>query len=82
MELFVAFLGGAMADGRAGEDHEVVMIVAEDMADANMKAKAKWRGWGRGHVDALQQVDMVDGFRIDLVPAGSGDRFELYGYNS
>jgi hypothetical protein len=81
MHLYVAFLGGPMADGRTGEDHEVVMIVAEDRAEANTKAKAKWRGPGRSHVDALQRIERVDGFRIQLVRAGSGDRSEIYGYN-
>ncbi len=65
-----------------GEDHEVVLIVAEDQADANAKAKAKWRGRGRSHVDALERIEMVDGFRVELVPAGSDDRTELYGYNA
>lgn len=81
MHLYVAFLGGSLGEGRMGEDHEVVTIVAEDRADANTKAKAKWRGPGRSHVDALQRIDMVDGFRVDLAPAGSGDHSTLYGYN-
>ena len=71
-----------MTDGRMGEDHEMVLIVADDRADANAKAKAKWRGTGPSHVDALQRIDMVDGFRVDLVPAGRGDRSELHGYNA
>jgi hypothetical protein len=82
MHLYVAFLGGPMGQGRMGEGHEVVLIVAEDRADAEAKAKAKWAGRGRSHVDALQRIDMVDGFQIDLVPAGSGDRSELFGYNN
>jgi hypothetical protein len=82
MHLYVAFLGGSMDEGRMGEDHEVVLLVAEDRMDANAKAKTKWRGPGRSHVDALQRIDMVDGFQIDLVPTGAGDHSELYGYNS
>lgn len=81
MHLYAAYLGGPMSDGRMGEDHEVVLIVADDRAEAAAKAKAKWHGPGRTHVDALQRIDTVDGFRIDLVPAESGDRSELYGYN-
>jgi hypothetical protein len=81
MHLYVAFLGGSLGEDRMGEDHEVVMIVAEDRADARDKAKAKWRGPGRSHVDALQRIDVVDGFQVDLVPTTSGDRSELYGYN-
>ena len=29
MLLYVAFLGGPLAEGRMGEGHEVVMVVAE-----------------------------------------------------
>ncbi len=46
MHLYAAFLGGSMDGSRMGEDHEVVLIVAEDQADASVKAKAKWRGRG------------------------------------
>jgi Domain of Unknown Function (DUF1543) len=56
-------------------------VVAEDLKDAKAKAKAKWHGTGRGHVDALQQIDMVDGFEISLVAGGQGDRIPLDSYN-
>jgi hypothetical protein len=81
MHLYAAYLGGPVVGGRMGEDHEVVMIVADDRDQAYSKAKAKWSGSGRSHVDALQRIEMVDGFRIELVPAGAGDRTELHGYN-
>jgi Domain of Unknown Function (DUF1543) len=81
MLLFAAFLGGPMTEGRMGESHEVVFVVAEDLKDAKAKAKAKWQGTGRGHVDALQQIDMVDGFEISLVAGGEGDRIPLDSYN-
>ena len=32
VHLFAAFLGGELADGRMGEDHEVVFVVADDVA--------------------------------------------------
>ncbi len=81
MHLYVAFLGGPLADGRMGEGHEVVVVVAEDLKAAKTAAKAKWSGVGRGHVDALQRIDMVDGFAIALAEAGSGDRVVLDDYN-
>jgi hypothetical protein len=31
-------------------------------------------------VDALQRVEMVDGFGVLLEPRGEGDRLELDGY--
>jgi hypothetical protein len=81
VHLFAAFLGGELAPGRMGEDHEVVFVVAEDMAEARRAAKAKWGGDGRAHVDALTRLDMIDGYAVGLAPEGTGDATETEGYN-
>ncbi|MFZ0249002.1 MAG: DUF1543 domain-containing protein [Acidimicrobiales bacterium] len=81
MHLFAAFLGGELASGRMGEDHEVVFVVAEDMESARRAARAKWGGDGRAHVDALTRLDMIDGFAVGLEPSGTGDSTESEGYN-
>lgn len=81
MHLYAAFLGGELTDGRLGEDHEVVFVVADDTLAARRAAKAKWGGDGRAHVDALTRLDMIDGFTIALESGGSGDRTETEGYN-
>jgi hypothetical protein len=81
VHLYAAFLGGPLAEGRMGEGHEVVFVVAPDLAEAKARAKAKWSGGGRGHVDALQRIEMVDGFEVSLAEAGSGDRLTLDDYN-
>jgi Domain of Unknown Function (DUF1543) len=81
MHLYAAFLGGPMAEGRMGEGHEVVMVVAADLDDAKSRAKAKWSGKGRGHVDAVQRIDAVDGFEVRLEQVGEGDRTELDSFN-
>ena len=81
MHLYAAFLGGELTDGRMGEDHEVVFVVAEDVIAARRAAKEKWGGDGRAHVDALTRLDMIDGFTIALEGGGSGDRTEIEGYN-
>ncbi len=70
MHLYAAFLGGPLADGRMGEGHEVVFVVAPDLAQAKIRADAKWSGTGRGHVDALQRIEMVDGYEVSLVAGG------------
>lgn len=64
-----------------GEGHEVVMVVASDVKEAKTRAKEKWGGVGRGHVDAVQRIEMVDGFEISLELVGQGDRNELDSYN-
>jgi hypothetical protein len=81
MHLYAAFLGGPMSENRMGEGHEVVMVVAEDLADAKAKAGAKWSGTGRRHIDALQRIDRVDGFEINLDHRGGGDQTTLDSYN-
>jgi hypothetical protein len=81
VHLFAAFLGGELASGRMGEDHEVVFVVAEDVDSARRAAKAKWGGGGRPHVDALTRLEMVDGFAVGLEPVGTGDSTETTGYN-
>jgi hypothetical protein len=82
VHLYAAFLGGELTDGRMGEDHEVVFVVADDMISARRAAMAKWGGDGRAHVDALTRLDMIDGYTINLEGAGSGDRTETQGYNA
>jgi hypothetical protein len=81
VHLYAAFLGGPLAEGRMGEGHEVVLVVAADLPEAKARAEAKWSGAGRGHVDALQRIDMVDGFEVSLAESGSGDRLTLDDYN-
>jgi hypothetical protein len=81
VHLYAAFLGGELSEGRMGEDHEVVFVVAEDMTAARKAAKGKWGGGGRSHVDALTRLDMIDGFAIALHESGAGDATETEGYN-
>jgi hypothetical protein len=64
-----------------GEDHEVVFIVAADMTAARTAAKKKWGGGGRPHVDALTQLDVIDGYAIALDQSGDGDVTRTEGYN-
>ncbi|MGH9919889.1 MAG: DUF1543 domain-containing protein [Nitrososphaerales archaeon] len=83
MHLFAAFLGGPIADDRMGEDHEIVFVIAGTPEEAKVQAKKKWRGAGRAHVDAVQRIDEVDGFKVSVTPAadGQGDRTQLKSYN-
>jgi hypothetical protein len=65
-----------------GEDHEVVFVVAPDAAGAKEQAKAKWRGAGRGHVDAVQRLDVIDGYQVAVVAdGGEQDQMVLDSYN-
>jgi hypothetical protein len=64
--LFAVYLGGDPAPGRLSEDHEVVMVVAPDVAQARQAARGKWNGNARPHVDAVKLITVVDGFRVHL----------------
>ena len=75
LKLYVVFLGGKLGAGRLGEDHEVVLVVAQDADAARFQAKEKWSGVDtKGvHVDALEEVSEVDGYGILVVPKGNTD---------
>jgi hypothetical protein len=75
--LYVVYLGGDLVEGRMGEDHEVVLVVGDDPAEAKRNAKAKWRGQGKAHIDALQRIDRIDGYELTLQPGSPGDDLTL-----
>jgi Domain of Unknown Function (DUF1543) len=83
MDLYAVLLGGPVAEGRMGEDHEVVFVVADSPPEARTLAKAKWTGVGRGHVDAVQRIEAVDGCSVTVTPTAglTGDRIELQSDN-
>ncbi|HXA33734.1 MAG TPA: DUF1543 domain-containing protein [Acidimicrobiales bacterium] len=83
MHLFSVFLGGPIAPGRMGEDHEVVFVVAAGPEEAKGLARSKWRGMGRAHIDAVQRIDQIDGYQVSLTPVHGedGDRTELQSGN-
>ena len=77
MKLFVVYLGGKVAEDRMGEDHEVVAVVATDVTAARKAAKAKWRGIGDPHVDAVRELDVVDGHKVLLARVTGEDNTPL-----
>jgi hypothetical protein len=66
--LYAVYLGGDPSPGRLSEDHEVVLVVARDVPEARRRARAKWGGSTRPHVDAVRTVDVVDGYAVVLQP--------------
>lgn len=73
MNLYAVYLGGDLADGRMGEDHEVVFAVGDDEREVKRRARAKWAGHGNAHVDAIQRLEVIDGCRIRLEAVGGAD---------
>jgi len=81
MDLYAAYLGGPLDDGRMGEGHEVVLVVAADRAEAKARATAKWRGAPPGHLDALERIVWVDGYSVTLTESAGGDDLEMETFN-
>ena len=75
-QLYAVYLGGDPAPGRLSEDHEVVLVVAGDVAEARQRARAKWGGDHAiaDHVDGVRLVDVVDGFAVAPRPHRSQRR--------
>lgn len=73
VDLYVVYLGGDLAPGRLGEDHEVVLVAAESLQAARRQAKRKWSGSGRAHVDAVARVRVLDGQRVTLAATDEPD---------
>ena len=78
-----AFLGGELGSGRMGEDHEVVFVVAEDMARPAGRPRPSGAATAGAHVDALTRLDMIDGYAVGLErrPARATPT-ETEGYNA
>jgi Domain of Unknown Function (DUF1543) len=77
VNLYAVYLGGDLAPGRMGEDHEVVFVVGDDVRDAKRRAKVKWGGTSRPHIDAVRRLEAIDGYAIGLEQVGGGDQTEL-----
>jgi hypothetical protein len=76
-KLFAVYLGGQPREGRMGEDHEVVFVVAQNPSQAKKLSKSRWRGDGAAHIDSLCQLEVVDGWRIYLEKTDEPERLLL-----
>ncbi len=78
-KLFVVFLGGKLQDGRVGEDHEVVPVVAEDSHDARVRARKKWKGLDQKsvHIDSMMELSSVDGHDVSLNRVGNEEENDI-----
>ncbi|KAF1046311.1 DUF1543 domain-containing protein [Xylophilus sp.] len=75
--LFVVLLGGKHPRAKI-EVHDVVFVVADDLAAAHGDLKAQWFGDPHGvHIDAWMRVEGVDGWRVSFghqAPAAGAPR--------
>jgi len=80
-KLYAVLLGGSGGPGRLSEDHETVFVVAEDDQAAKKAARTKWSGYGRGHIDALEVVDVIDGYAVVLEPTEGTGQQHFHSFN-
>jgi Domain of Unknown Function (DUF1543) len=80
-KLYAVLLGGSGGPGRLSEDHETVFVVAEDDQAAKNVARTKWSGHGRGHIDALEVIDVVDGYTVILEPTEDTGQQYFHSFN-
>jgi hypothetical protein len=54
-----------------------VLVVADDVPEARRRARAKWGGLSRHHVDAVLAVDVVDWYAVSLSPTTRRETAEV-----
>ena len=79
--LYAVLLGGSGGPGRLSEDHETVFVVADDEKGARASARKKWSGYGKGHVDAIELLEFIDGHRISLSASEETTESFFFSYN-
>ena len=63
--LYAVLLGGKIRKNHLMEDHHLVFVVAENETEARKSAKKKWNA-DTIHVDGVQKISKVDGYKIVL----------------
>lgn len=75
--LYAALLGWKIRENHLMEDHHLVFVVAEDEKEARKLAKKKWDAEDI-HVDGVQKLNSIDGYKINLEKTDtSDDDFEV-----
>ena len=79
--LFAVYLGGR-APRAAIELHDMVFVAGEAIEDCYEQILDKWFGTpGRVHIDSFLEIDIVDGWKIELVKAPPGQKEKLFFVN-
>ncbi len=80
-KLFAVYLGGR-APRAAIELHDMVFVAGEAIEDCYEQILDQWFGTpGRVHIDSFLELDIVDGWKIELAKAPSGQKEKLFFVN-
>jgi len=79
--LFAVYLGGR-APRATIELHDMVFVAGDSIEDCYAQILDKWFGTpGRVHIDSVLELDIVDGWKIELVKAPSAHKEKLFFVN-
>ena len=85
MKLFLIHVGFYDPDNMGGlyEQHSNYFVVAENIQEAKNKAKQKPIYIRKKmHIDGIQELNIIDGFRIHLISEESDNDAIIYSYDS
>lgn len=74
-KLYEVYLGGEPEAGSIVEPHELVWVVALNEKQAKQKAKLKWLGHGKVHIDGIKQLNTIDGYTINLIKVSEAEPY-------
>ena len=79
--LFAVYLGGR-APRASIELHDMVFVAGEAIEDCHEQILDRWFGTpGHVHIDSVLELDIVDGWKIELAKAPSGQKEKLFFVN-
>lgn len=65
MKLYLAYMWGVSQE-RLIEDHEILMIVSDNLESAKIKAKEKSKLKEEVHIDMILEINNIDWYEIHL----------------
>jgi len=74
--LYAVLLGGKIRKNHLMEDHHLVFVVAENETEARKLARDKWNAEDV-HVDGTQKINVVDGYKINLLKTDNDEDIQL-----
>ena len=84
MKLFLIHVGFYDPEIMEGlyEQHSNYFVVAQNITEAKTKARLNLTYKAKKmHIDGIQELNIVDGFRINLIPEENDNDTVIYGYD-
>ena len=84
MKLFLIHVGFYDPEMIGGlyEQHSNYFVVAQNIAEAKTKARLNLTYKAKKmHIDGIQELNVVDGFRINLIPEKNDNDTVIYDYD-